>query len=92
MRAFLKEFPNISPEEVLRMVTANPACALREENALGRIRSGFVADLIAVPCARHGESVQRRTRSSSVFEEIVAFDQPVGWSMIEGAMQTNPSP
>ncbi len=36
MRAFQKEFPGVSPEEILQMVTVNPALALRHENALGR--------------------------------------------------------
>jgi cytosine/adenosine deaminase-related metal-dependent hydrolase len=79
MRAFRKEFPNISPEEVLKTVTVNAAGALRQENALGKIRSGFAADLIAVPSAR----------STSVFEEVVAFDRPVGWSMIGGRFQNS---
>jgi hypothetical protein len=39
-----------------------------------------VADLIAIPMAR----------STSVFEEIVAFDRVVSWSMINGQVQ-NPA-
>ena len=89
MRAFRKEFPNISPEEVLNMVTVNSAHALRQEDALGKIRSDYFADLIAVPCTRHGESVQGRTRSTSVFDEIVSFDQGVSWSMIGGQVQNS---
>src|SRR5213596_3472741 len=58
MRAFQKEFPIVSAEEILKMVTVNPARGLRQENRLGKIRSGFVADLIAVPC----------TRSTPIFE------------------------
>jgi len=90
MRAFQKEFPNVSPEEVLKMVTVNGARALRQETILGKIRSGFLADLVAVPCARHGESVLGRTGSTSAFEEIVAFDRPVSWSMVGGQVQ-NPA-
>jgi aminodeoxyfutalosine deaminase len=82
IRAFQKEFPDVSSEEILKMVTVSGARALRQENALGKVRSGFVADLIAVPCRR----------STSAFEEIVAFDRPVNWSMIGGETQTNPSP
>src|SRR5437667_4737801 len=89
MRAFRKEFPNISPEEVLNMVTVNSAHALRQEDALGKIRSDYFADLIAVPCTRHGESVQGRTRSTSVFDEIVSFDRGVSWSMIGGQVQNS---
>jgi len=74
MRAFQKEFPNVSPEEVLEMVTVKPAHALRHENALGKIRAGFIADIIALPL----------TRSTAAFEEILAFEKPVSWSLIGG--------
>ena len=84
MRAFQKEFPDVLPEEILKMVTTNSARALQQENSLGKIRSGAEADLIAIPIARHSEPVQRRTRSTLLFEEIIAFDRPVSWSMIGG--------
>ena len=74
MRAFQKEFPDVSPEEIFRMVTLNPALALRKPHVLGRIEKSYWADLIAIPV----------TRSTSVFEEIVGFDQPVRWSMVGG--------
>lgn len=77
MRAFQKEFPDVSPEEILRMTTTNSARALRQEDSLGKIRSGFVADLIAVPCAG----------STSALEEIIAFDRTVSWSMFGGQVQ-----
>jgi imidazolonepropionase-like amidohydrolase len=57
------------------MVTMNSARALRHENVLGEIRSGMLADLIAVPF-----------NSGDVFEEIVAFTgQP--WMMIAGQVR-----
>jgi imidazolonepropionase-like amidohydrolase len=74
MRAFQRNFPRVSPEEVLQMATVNPARALRQEHALGRIRSGFGADLIAVPCSG----------STDIFEQILTFDAPVNWSMVNG--------
>ena len=74
MRAFRKNFPQVSPKEILEMVTVNPARALRYENALGQIRPGFGADLIAVPCST----------STDIFEQILAFDAPVSWSMVNG--------
>ena len=79
LRAFQKKFPNVSPEEVLKMVTVNGARALRQETVLGKIRSGFLADLVAVPCAG----------STSALEEIVAFDRPVSWSMVGGQVQNS---
>jgi len=74
MRAFQKNFPRVSPEEILRMATVNSARALRYENALGQIRPGFGADLIAVPCSG----------STDIFEQIIACDAPVSWSMVNG--------
>ena len=69
MRAFQKEFRIVSPEEIFRMVTVNPARALRYENLLGQIRPGFGADLIAVPCSG----------STDIFEQIINFQNPVDW-------------
>jgi len=79
LRAFQKKFPNVSPEEVLKMVTVSGARALRQETVLGKIRPGFLADLVAVPCAG----------STSALEEIVAFDRPVSWSMVGGQVQNS---
>ena len=74
MRASQQEFPGVSSEEILKMVTVNPACALGRENALGQIRRDFLADLIALPL----------TRSTFAIDEILALDGLVGWSMIDG--------
>jgi cytosine/adenosine deaminase-related metal-dependent hydrolase len=78
-RAFQKEFPAICPEEILELVTVNPAMALGQKNLLGRIRPGFIADLIAVPC--RGED--------SALDEIIAFDGPVDWMLLNGDRQRN---
>jgi len=69
MRAFQKEFPSVSAEEIFQMVTVNPARALRYGNAFGQIGPGFGADLIAVPCST----------STDIFEQILAFENPVDW-------------
>jgi aminodeoxyfutalosine deaminase len=74
MRAFQKAFPEVSPKAILRMVTVNPAIALCQENALGRIRRGFKADLIAVPCSG----------STDIFERIIAFEGTVSWAIVNG--------
>lgn len=79
MRAFQKKFPGVSPEEILKMVTVNSARALREENSLGKIRYEFAADLIAIPIAG----------STLAFDEIVAFNRAVSWSMIDGQVQNS---
>jgi cytosine/adenosine deaminase-related metal-dependent hydrolase len=74
MRAFQRNEPAISAEKVLEMVTVNPALALRQQNSLGRIRRGFKADLIGIPCAENGDP----------FEEIVAFEGEINWMMTGG--------
>ena len=76
MRAFQKRFPTVSAEEILRMVTVNPARAMRQEHALGRIRAGFEADLTAIPCSG----------STDVFEQILAFEGIVSWIVVNGNM------
>ena len=76
MRAFQRSQPGISPDKLLEMVTINAALALHQENSLGRIRPGFQAELIAVPCTSDGD----------LFEQIVALDQQVDWMMINGKM------
>jgi cytosine/adenosine deaminase-related metal-dependent hydrolase len=62
MRAFAGKFSTVSPEEILKMVTVNPARALKQENRLGRIRRDAHVDLIGVPFS-----------GGNVFEVIVAF-------------------
>jgi cytosine/adenosine deaminase-related metal-dependent hydrolase len=76
MRAFQKKFPGTSPEEILQMVTVNSARALRQENAVGRIRPGFLADLIAIPIG-----------AGNVFDGIIGFKDPVDWTLLDGKEQ-----
>ncbi|HET9419182.1 MAG TPA: amidohydrolase family protein, partial [Chthoniobacterales bacterium] len=76
MRAFQKEFPNVSPEEILQMVTVNPARALQHKGALARLLAGFRADIIAVPC----------TKPAAAYEEIVAFDGAVEGTVMDGCV------
>jgi aminodeoxyfutalosine deaminase len=77
MRAFQKEFPKVEPEEILRMVTLNPALALGKAHVLGRIRNNYWADLIAVPCLG----------ATSALDQIVAFGESVTWSIVGGVLQ-----
>ena len=83
MRAFQRNEPGISPDKVLEMATVNAGLALdqsRHGGKLGRIRAGFQADLIAVPCSG----------GSNLFEQIVAFDGPVDWMLLDGKQKRNP--
>ncbi len=79
MRTFQRSQPAISPDKILEMVTLNPAMALHQENVLGRIRRGFQADLVSVTCSG----------GPNFIEEIVAFDGPVDWILLNGKHRRN---
>jgi aminodeoxyfutalosine deaminase len=80
MRAFQKEFPKLPPEKILEMVTVNPARALRRENELGKIKRGFLADMIALPF----------TISGNVYQTILNFVGEVPWFMLHGKTMAIP--
>jgi aminodeoxyfutalosine deaminase len=75
MRALQKSQPNLSPQAILETATINPARALRVSNELGRLQSGFVADLIAMPI---------RLPLKEAYEAIIVFENSVSWMMIDG--------
>jgi imidazolonepropionase-like amidohydrolase len=56
------------------MATINGAAAIGQRNALGCIRAGAQADLIALPL----------WRSADVFESIVCYDEAISWMMVDG--------
>jgi imidazolonepropionase-like amidohydrolase len=75
MRSLRATEPWLRPEELLRMVTVNPARALRRRGQLGKIVPGAFADLIALPAPG---------TLGGVYEDIVNHDRPVSWMMIDG--------
>ena len=56
------------------MVTTNPANALGRANEMGKITTGYLADMIALPLAG----------LKDVHEQIIAFDGDVPWVMVGG--------
>jgi cytosine/adenosine deaminase-related metal-dependent hydrolase len=86
MRAFQRSEPGISPDKVLEMATVNAGVVLDQSphgGKLGRVRAGFRADLIAVPYSGN----------SNLFEQILAFDGPVDWMLLDGKQERNtPAP
>jgi aminodeoxyfutalosine deaminase len=74
MHAFQAAEPGISPDQILQMVTVNPAMALHQGNTLGQIRPGFCADLISIPCSG----------DENIFDQMIAFEGPVDWMMVNG--------
>jgi aminodeoxyfutalosine deaminase len=75
MRALHESESVLSPEEIFRMVTMNSAHAFRLADKVGQIQPGFLADLVAIPFNRSSEDI---------FDEIIAFEKPIEWMMIEG--------
>ena len=75
LRELQKTNPWLTPEQLLRTVTVNPARALQREHDLGKIAPGALADLIAVPVSG---SV------ADLHEEIISYARPVPWMMIDG--------
>ena len=78
MRMFRRAEPWLQPEELLRMVTVNPARALKRRGQLGKIAPGALADLIALPAPG---------TLGGVYEDIVNHDKPVSWMMIDGQIR-----
>lgn len=81
MRELLSKEAGLSPREVLEMVTIYGARAIGRAELLGRIRVGFLADLIALPC---------KPSQNDVFETIVNFGEMVPWLMINGEVNRRP--
>ena len=79
MRLMRQAEPWLRPEELLRMVTVNPARALKRRGQLGKIAPGALADLIALPAAGS---------LGGVYEDIVNYDEPVSWMMIDGQIRS----
>ncbi len=75
MRLFRDTVPSSTPEQLLRMVTVNPARALQRRGQLGQIMPGALADLIAIPS---------EGSLAGVYEEIVNHKGSVSWMMIDG--------
>lgn len=75
MRQLSRIVRTLSPRELFEMVTICPARALGQQNALGRLRVGFKADLVAVASTAAGPGL---------FEELLQFDETVPWSMVDG--------
>jgi cytosine/adenosine deaminase-related metal-dependent hydrolase len=78
MRFFSAAEPWLRPEELLRMVTVNPARALRRRGQLGKIAPGALADLIALPST---------SSLGGVYEDVVSYDKPISWMMIDGQIR-----
>jgi cytosine/adenosine deaminase-related metal-dependent hydrolase len=81
LRVLAKSTPELSPKELIDMVTINPGKALGKAGELGRISEGALADLIAIPF-----SGSFREASASV----IAHTGPVLGTMIDGKWVVEP--
>ena len=78
MRHFRGNFPHISSQEILDMVTRRPARAIGLSGELGEITAGAHADLIAVG---YSGAV------GDVFDALLDNSQPITWMMVGGRSQ-----
>lgn len=79
MQTLRETMPSLRAREILEMATVNPAAALGEGQRLGRVRTGFIADLISVP---FGGPVDW------IWEEVVSFQTLVPWMMLDGCLKS----
>jgi len=76
MQTLRDSHPWLARERILEMATTNPARALQQDRALGKIRAGFQADLIALPIENF---------SGDIFDEVIAWRHPVPWMLVAGS-------
>jgi cytosine/adenosine deaminase-related metal-dependent hydrolase len=77
MRLLAKSEPWLHPADILAMATSHGAKALGMN--VGKIESGALADLIAVPYAGSIENIHAA---------VIANREPVGWMMLDGKIVT----
>ena len=75
MRAFRKNHSGVFPEDIVSMATVNPAKALGKPHLLGRIRTNYFADMVAIPF---------EDSRKSLYEVLSSYDGVIGWLMIGG--------
>jgi len=78
MRLFQRNYPEIPSQEILSLVTVRPAQALGMGGELGRIKPGYLADLIGIPAPK------TKTLKQNLYDYLVNYKKPVSFSMIAG--------
>jgi aminodeoxyfutalosine deaminase len=78
MRSLRRNFPHVSAEELIDMVTRRPARAIGMSGELGEIAPGAFADLIAVPYSG---------AIGDAFDALIENSSPVSWMMVGGRPQ-----
>jgi imidazolonepropionase-like amidohydrolase len=75
LRSFRQTAPGLNPKHLLQMITVGPARALQQQDELGQINSGFLADAIGIPFS---EAIE------SVYEWVIEYRDPITWMLVDG--------
>lgn len=79
MRLFRKNHPSVPAGEILSMVTVKPAQALGLGNQLGRIKPGYLADLIGIPPV-----ASRKSKFADPLGRVLGYEGKVTFAMVQG--------
>lgn len=77
MRTLRHNYPCLSAEDALRMVTVNSARALGAGHELGRIAPGYLADAIGLPCTAE--------MLDSPYDLVLEHRFSVPWTLVNGS-------
>jgi cytosine/adenosine deaminase-related metal-dependent hydrolase len=77
LRMARRSYPVLTSLDLLKMVTLNPARALQQENNLGRIAPGYLADAIAIPYSG---------TTDTVYDAIVENRSSIEWMIVDGKL------
>jgi aminodeoxyfutalosine deaminase len=79
MRLFQKENPDVPAQEILSMVTSRSAEALGMGDELGRIKPGYLADLIGLPFQR-----SKKAKNADLFDQVLQYRNRISFAMVHG--------
>ncbi len=83
MRLFRNEHPAVPAMEILSMVTHKPAEALGMGHELGRIKPGYLADLIGLPLITR----RQKSKTMDIFERVLQYRNKISFAMIHGELR-----
>jgi aminodeoxyfutalosine deaminase len=81
MRTVRRNYPGLRAEDVLRMVTVNPAHALGAGHELGRIAPGYLADAIGLHCPAE--------MLDSPYDLVLENRSSVPWMLVNGCTHSS---
>jgi cytosine/adenosine deaminase-related metal-dependent hydrolase len=71
MQVMAASAPELPPEEILKMVTLNPALATGMQGYLGEISRGAFADMIAIPFAGKFAKITQAVIENKIFPKVI---------------------